>query len=86
MPKENSASYIGSLFGMFRRKESNADENQENCEGFVMSLCGDFMDEIEKDNRIFEENIVKFDDFQKDPWKIINDCRLVLKINGKIYN
>ncbi|CAG9335804.1 unnamed protein product [Blepharisma stoltei] len=77
--KTKATGYISSLLGYFR--------SQEKCQpGFEMSLCLDQLKNNENDPKIFEENKVSCENFNADPFAILNDPKLALKINGKIYD
>jgi len=52
-----------------------------------MSLCGRIVGETDADSyKIFRESRIDFETFDNDPWSLINDPRLVVKVEEKYYN
>ena len=52
-----------------------------------MSLCGRIVGETDAESyKIFRESRIDFETFDANPWSLINDPRLVVKVEEKYYN
>lgn len=84
-PKQNSdpkkKGLFQSIFTIFHRKPA-----EKNDEGMVLSLCLDSITSEDHLDKVFEDNIVPFEVFFSDPWSILNNPNLLLRINGKYCN
>jgi phosphatidate phosphatase LPIN len=62
------------------------EEANEEDDVVQMSLCAHLWLQTDYKEKIFMENVVEFDEFQKNPWEIINHPNLLVKVGLKVYN
>lgn len=79
----NSKGIFGRFFKIFDR---NAGQDEKIEEGMALSLCLDQITNEETLARVFNENLVSFEVFTTDPWRILSHPNLLLRINGKYLN
>jgi phosphatidate phosphatase LPIN len=72
---------FGRFFNIFDRGSEGRVE-----EGVALSLCLDQITNEESLERVFNDNLVTFELFSSEPWKILNHPNLLLRINGKYLN
>lgn len=73
---------FGSIFTIFNRKVPQDEKH----EGLVLSLCLDQITGEDSLERVFTENVVPPEVFSTNPWAVLNNPNLLLRINGKYYN
>lgn len=67
-------------------EEEKHTEEPENEEISVeMSMCAELWDQEPDKEHLFSSNLVKFEDFSQNPWAIINNPNLLIKLGNKVY-
>ena len=50
-----------------------------------MSLCASLWDQSDDNEKIFNSKLVPYEEFQRNPWGIINNPNLLIKLDHKVY-
>ena len=74
---------FSSIFTIFHKKKAPQEKSHE---GLALSLCLDLITSEDCLEKIFEENIVSPEVFSVDPWSVLSNPNLLLRINGKYCN
>lgn len=68
----------GDLEEVFDSEETQSDAD--------ISLCGHLVGKSSDLNQVFAENKVSFKDFKKNPWEILSNPNLMVRIENKLYD